>query len=158
MKGLKYILLGVVLVLVLLSTTGSLGSIEVNNKNPSSTGALLEVTTDKKMYNQGELVTIFLTNIGDEILSGGGPIVTIYNKNDEIVYQEACYCWVELEPGECIDWWPPWDQTDLYGNQVPVGRYVVEGFLSGSEEDYIDTYTFYIVNLHFIPAEKIVIP
>ena len=108
-------------------------------------GPVLEVTTDKEVYIQGEAVTIFLTNVGDEVLSGGGPIVTIYNNENEIVYQDACYCWYELEPGEYVTW-PPWDQTDQQGNQVPIGAYVVEGFLSGGEEGYIDDAIFYIVS------------
>ena len=106
-------------------------------------GAVLEVSTDKEVYSLGEAVIIFLTNVGDEILSGGGPIITIYNGGDEIVYQEACYCWYELEPGEFITW-PPWDQTDQLGNQVPLGRYVVEGFLSGGSGGYTDNATFFI--------------
>ena len=92
------------------------------------------------------LVNIFLTNVGDEVLSGGGPLVTIYNEENEIMYQLGAWCWVELEPGEFIDWWPPWDQIDKQGEQVPVGTYVVEGFLSDGEDGYIDTAIFYIVN------------
>ena len=159
MNGAKYVSAGVGLILVLLSTTGSLGSIEVDNKNPASMGAVLEVTTDKIIYRQGEPVAIFLTNVGDEILSGGGPVITIYDKENEIVYQDACYCWYELEPGEYVTW-PPWDQTNQQGNQVPIGRYVVEGFLSGGEDNYIDTATFYIVNWYWqrVMAERIVIP
>lgn len=150
----KYLLVGIVLILMVCSTTGSLGfTIEhkkIDNiaceKHLLPRGPVLEVTTDKETYSQGELVTIFLTNVGDEVLSGGGPIVTIYNEENEIVYQLGAYCWVELEPGECIDWWPPWDQTDEQGEQVPVGSYIVEGFLSNHEDGYSDTAIFYIVN------------
>ena len=108
-----------------------------------SQGAVLEVTTDKTFYILGEPVTIFLTNVGDEILSAGGPIITIYDSEDEIVYQEACYCWYELEPGEYVTW-PAWDQTNQQGYQVPVGSYIVEGFLSGFDESYVDEAAFYI--------------
>lgn len=149
----KYFLVGIIVIAILLSTAGSFGSNLIVNKNllnkniqhPISKGAILEVTTDKTTYQLGDPVTIFLTNIGDELLCGGGPIVTIYNEEDEIVYQEACYCYWELEPEEYITW-PSWDQTDKQGNQVPVGEYVVEGFLSGHNEDYIDTVTFFIIS------------
>ncbi len=106
-------------------------------------GAVLEVTSDKSLYSLGEPVKIFLINVGDETLSAGGPIITIYNNKDEIVYQQACYCWYELEPGEYVTW-PPWDQTNQQGEQVPVGYYVVEGFLSGFDENYVDDATFFI--------------
>jgi len=152
-KG-KYLLLGIVLMVVLLSTTGSASPSMLQKKAVNiacekylpSIGPVLEVTTDKETYSQGELVTIFLTNIGDEVLSGGGPIITIYNEYNDIVYQLGAYCWVELEPGEFVDWWPPWNQTDQQGVQVPTGTYVVEGFLSGFEENYSDTAIFYIVS------------
>jgi PKD repeat protein len=106
-------------------------------------GAILEVTTDKTFYILGEPVTIFLTNVGDETLSAGGPIITIYDSEDEIVYQEGCYCWYELGPGEYVTW-PAWEQTNQQGDQVPVGCYIVEGFLSGFDENYVDDATFYI--------------
>ena len=54
-------------------------------------GAVLDVTTDKTLYILGEPVIIFLTNVGGELLSAGGPVITIYNSEDEIVYQEACF-------------------------------------------------------------------
>ena len=153
MKKIKYILIGIVVIAILLLTTCSADPPMTRKKICSSceaylpsVGPVLEVTTDKEVYTQGETVQIFLTNVGDETLSGGGPIITIYNEDNEIVYQLGAYCWVELEPSEYIDWWPPWDQTDQQGDQVPVGAYVVEGFLSGFEEDYIDDFTFYIVN------------
>ena len=148
----KYLLVGIAAIAIVLSTAGSLGYNFEGNKNagnnvgnPASIGAVLEVTTDKTAYCLGEPVTIFLTNVGDEILSAGGPIVTIYNNEEEIVYQEACYCWWELEPEEYITWLP-WDQTDQQGNQVPVGEYVGEGFLSDGGEGYVDTAIFFITD------------
>ena len=152
MNKARYIVACVIVIMVVLSTVGSLGALVPRQKNCSVAyersvnllGPVLEVTTDKEVYGQGEPVTIIFTNVGDEILSGGGPIVTIYNNVDEIVCQDACYCWWELEPGEYFIW-PPWDQTDQHGNQVPVGSYVVEGYLSGFNGGYIDTVTFSIV-------------
>ena len=136
--------------MLVFSTIGSLGFPIVDNKNaeifwriPISKGPILEVTTDKTIYSVGEPVTTFLTNVGDEMLSGGGPIITIYDEEDEIVYQEAVYCWHELDPGDYIEWLP-WDQTDQQGQQVPVGEYVVEGILSSGGENYVDDATFCI--------------
>jgi len=156
MKKVKYTLVSIILILVVLSTTGSLGNVEVENKNPSSMGAVLDVTTDKTTYGKGEPVAIFLTNVGDDTLRGGGPIITIYNNKNEIVYQDACYCWHELKPGEYIAW-PPWDQKDQQGVQVPTGRYTVEGILFGGKT-YIDTATFYIINGHFLAVERVDVP
>jgi len=167
MKKIKYPLIGMVLIMLIFSTIASLGSNVTDNKNsevyirnPCSMGPELDVTTDKKEYNIGEPVTIFLTNIGDEILSAGGPIITIYDEDEEIVYQEGTYCWHELDPGEYIEWLP-WDQTNQQGQQVPVGKYVAEGFLSGVSENYVDTETFFIINYNppdppFGPNEGVV--
>jgi len=148
----KYLLIGIVVITIIMLTVSSLGSnfIDMENaekqvENTVSIGAELEVTTDKTTYYLGESVTTFLTNVGDEILSAGGPIVTIYNNDNEIVYQEASYCWWQLDPGEYITWLP-WDQTNQQGNQVPVGEYIVEGFLSGGGENFIDSAIFFIID------------
>jgi hypothetical protein len=152
MKKMRYPLIGGILLMLVLSSISSFGTPLVDNKNADrswggsvSMGPVLEVTTDKSIYTVGEPVTTFLTNVGDETLSAGGPIITIYNDENEIVYQEATYCWYELDPGEYIQWLP-WDQTDQQGQQVPVGRYIVEGFLSGGGENYVDDATFYILS------------
>jgi len=112
-------------------------NVENNVRNTFLRGAELEVTTDKDVYDPGETVTIYLTNIDDEILYGGGPLITIYNEDDEIVFEEATYCWHELEPEEYITW--TWDQTDQQGSQVPNGFYVVEGALYGVGETFVDS-------------------
>jgi len=150
MNKVNCIIVGVVVITLVMSTAGPLVSSMTENKkseicvkNPCSMGPILEVTTDKLVYNMGQLVTIFLTNVGDETLSGGGPIITIYNAQEEIVYQEATNCWYELEPGEYIEWLP-WDQTNQQGQQVSTGKYVAEGFLSGDEENYVDDAIFFI--------------
>ena len=154
MNRVKFLVVGVLSITMLLSATGSLGySIAdkvcydalLHEEHMIPIGPQLDVTTDKETYEVGELVTIYLTNVGDEVLCGGGPIVTIYDQDDAIVYQLGCYCYWELEPGEYIEW-IPWDQTNQQNEQVPVGTYVAEGFLSDGEEGYIDTATFAIVN------------
>ena len=151
MKKSSYLLFGAVIISILLSASSSFGLI-TSNKNDNivivqetqTGGAELEVTTDKNVYELGITVTIFFTNIGDEILSGGGPIVSYYNDENELVYQEAVYCWWELEPGEYFTW--TWNQKDFDNEQVPVGEYTVEGFLSGVENGFVDTATFYILD------------
>ena len=104
---------------------------------------ILDVTTDKLIYHLGEIVTIILTNIGNDTLSAGGPIINIYDGGGKLVYSEACYCWQIIEPGESITW--TWDQTDQSGNQVPPNIYIVEGILSGGGEVYSGSSMFHIV-------------
>lgn len=151
MKKSNYLLIGAVVIVLLLSASSSFGLV-TSNKNDDvgiiekiqTEGAELEVTTDKNVYEVGEIVTIFFTNIGYETLSGGGPIVSYYNDENELVYQEAVYCWWELDPGEYFTW--TWNQKDFNNEQVPVGEYMVEGCLSGGENSFVDTATFYILN------------
>ena len=91
MQKIRYVLIGIVAMVLLLSTTTSLGSfivekkiVEDNVKNSGLNGAVLEVTTDKDVYDPSETVTIYLTNIGDEALFGCGPLITVYNEDDEV--------------------------------------------------------------------------
>jgi len=139
MRKRKCLFVGAVVITLLLSAFGTQGI-----EKSFTRGAELEVTTDKNVYEIGEIVTIFFTNIGDETLSAGGPIVSYYNEYNELIYQEAVYCWWKLEPGEFFIW--TWNQKNFDNEQVPVGEYNVEGFLSGIEEDYIDTAIFNIIN------------
>jgi hypothetical protein len=132
----KYCLLGTILIMLVLSNTNSLGNYKFENKkvknNVKSTtinGEKLVVTTDSGVYDPGELVTIYLTNVGDKTLYGCGPLITIYTEDGEIVYEEAIYSWHELEPGEYIVY--TWNQTDKNGSQVPIGFYKIEGTLFG---------------------------
>ncbi len=139
MEKIKYFIIGAVVITLVLSTTGSIGIYD-KNVEISSMGPILEVTTDKTVYSLGETVMTILTNVGDEMMNAGGPTITIYNEDNEIVYHESIRCWHELEPGEYIEW--PWDQTNQQGCQVPSGEYVVEGSLS----QYVDEAIFYILS------------
>jgi hypothetical protein len=152
--------IGLMLTFLLCTTTQSIGYTVQTSNDTTFRGPELEVSTDKLFYRIGEDVTIFLTNVGDEVLSGGGPTITIYDDDNGIVYQEATYCWWELEPGEFIEW-IPWDQTNQQGQQVPIGRYVAEGFLSGVNINFIDSTVFYITNFHAyqeLAQESTIIP
>jgi hypothetical protein len=164
MKKIQYSIVGILFIILVLPSEGVVGSpgelsntAECSYDYPVSQGPVLEVTTDKILYGLGEPVTIFLTNIGNETLSGGGPIITIFNSDEEIVYQEATYCWYELDPGDYIEWFP-WNQTDQQGQQVPLGSYVAEGFLSGVDEDYVDNTTFMITDYELPTPPKITGP
>jgi len=104
---------------------------------------LIEVATDKNIYESGEMVNLILTNVGDKVISGN-PSFLIYNFNDELVHEVFIYLWIELYPNESFNeiWW---DQKDLDGNQVSDGGYRLIGQLYTSiEETYVDDYRFYI--------------
>jgi hypothetical protein len=151
MRKNSYLLIGAVLVSLLFLASSAFALVTSNITNDvifiektQTRGPELEVTTDKNVYKIGKIVTMFFTNIGDQTLSGGGPIVSYYNEENELVYQEAVYCWWELDPDEYFTW--TWDQKDFNNKQVPVGEYAVEGYLSGGENGFVDTATFYIVD------------
>ena len=104
---------------------------------------IIEVTTDKKIYESGEMVNLRLTNIGDNVIDGN-PTFLIYNFDGDLVYEVYIYLWIELEPGETFDeiWW---DQKDKNNQQVPDGNYRLVGQLTASEnETYVDDCMFYI--------------
>jgi len=150
MRRIKYGIIVLIAVVSMISAVSSVNSIFLKDTSQKTNllqyeyyGPELEISTDKTVYQPGEEVQIFFKNIGDELLCGGGPTVTIYNEENEIIYQLASYCYWELEPGEFMEW-PPWDQTNFQDEQVEVGSYVIEGLLTGNDEVYIDTTTIYI--------------
>jgi len=104
---------------------------------------IIEVTTDNKTYESGELVNLRLKNIGESIIDGN-PSFLIYNLDGELIYEVFIYLWIELEPDETFQeiWW---DQKDKNGQQVPDGGYRLIGQLATSEnKTYIDDYWFSI--------------
>ena len=103
----------------------------------------IEVTTDKNIYESGEMVNLRLTNVGD-ITINGNPSFLIYNFNGELVHEVYIYLWIELDPSETFDeiWW---DQKDKYDQQVPDGGYRLIGQLAASQDEiYVDDYRFFI--------------
>ncbi len=103
----------------------------------------IEVTTDKNIYESGEIVNLKLTNIGDKTI-GGNPSFLIYNFNEDLIYEVYIYLWIELDPNEAFNeiWW---DQKDKNGNQVPDGGYRLIGqFFMSDDKKYVDDYRFYI--------------
>ena len=87
----------------------------------------VQTITDKSQYELGEPVTIAITNIGSDTLSGGGVCMSIYDTEGNLVSGGICmFLAFEWEPGEGIVWHIPWDQTDVNGEQVPAGTYIIE--------------------------------
>ena len=89
MKKTRFFIVGLIFITLLLAGTSSAFFININNKNQVFSGPVLEVTTNKCEYISGEPVIIYLTNIGDETLNGGGPIITIYNEIGNAAYTQA---------------------------------------------------------------------
>lgn len=136
----KYIFVGAILIILLFSTSISLAQIKLNK---IINGPELKLTTDKGNYEIGKIVKIFFTNIGVETLCGEVPIVSYYNEYNELIYREAIYCYWKLEPSEFFNW--AWDQKDFTNEQVPVGKYLAEGIISGIEKNYINPVSFNII-------------
>ena len=101
----------------------------------------IDVTTDKLGYNSSENVSLMITNIGYNIIDGN-PSFDIFDKEGSIVFSLRIYLWIELAPGETWSW--EWDQKDNHGQQIPDGRYLLEGHLNTYHETYIDHALFYI--------------
>ena len=146
-KRTKYFLLGMILIILVLSNTISLGNFEIQNKkfknNVISTllnGAELTLTTDSGVYDPGEIVNVYLTNVGNETMYACGPLIIIYNEDEEIVFEDAVNSWHELGPGEYIVY--TWNQTDSNGSQVPIGFYKIEGTLFGVGVTYVNSCLF----------------
>lgn len=99
------------------------------------------VATDKLVYDSGENVTLMIINRGDCMIDGN-PSFDIYDINENIVFSLYIYLWIELEPGENFSW--EWDQKDNNLEQVPDGRYRLEGHFSTHECTYVDDSLFYI--------------
>ncbi len=146
-KRTKYFLLGMILIILFLSNTISLGNFGIqNNKvknNVNSTllnGAELTLTTDSGVYDPGEMVNVYLTNVGNETMYACGPLIIIYNDDEEIVYEETINSWHELEPGEYIVY--TWNQTCQNGSQVPIDFYKIECTLFGVGVTFVNCCLF----------------
>jgi len=99
------------------------------------------VATDKLVYDSGENVTLMIINRGDCMIDGN-PSFDIYDIDENIVFSLYIYLWIELEPGENFSW--EWDQKDDNSEQVPDGRYRLEGHFSTYECTYVDDSFFCI--------------
>ena len=105
---------------------------------------ILDISTDKCKYNQGETVTVSITNIGEEKVEIAGPCFNVYNDNRETMFSGCLFCYWELEAGESTTWY--WNQKDQNCSQVPIGKYIIEGIFPTALEDkkYYDETSIYI--------------
>lgn len=112
---------------------------------------VIDITTDKCKYKQGETVTVFITNIGEDKIEIGGPCFNVYNENRETVFSGCLFCYWKLEPGESETWY--WNQIDKNWSQVPIGKYTIEGIFPTAYEDkkYCDETSIYVYkNKNFV--------
>jgi hypothetical protein len=103
--------------------------------------SLIQVSTDKNDYQQGENITIYLKNIGNVTLeeTHGWENYIIKNNDGDVVFHQndVTLAFTSLLPGEKVTV-GIWDQKDVNGTQLPPGTYVVEKEYAG----YIDTEEF----------------
>lgn len=102
---------------------------------------VVDVTSDRPIYNAGEPVVLLLTNIDDQTIEGN-PTFEVFNEFDELVY--GCYpdVWLILEPGENF--------TDLWFPNLPQGKYTVEGSFLTYTDIYYDNESFFILGDNLI--------
>ena len=116
-----------------------------NNKSPSisliSKNLIVTVVTDKERYDIGEPieVKIYVTNTGEEDVT---LIFPTTQKADFWVNWGEIYQWsadklflqiftpVTFPNGETVELFSKnWEKIDWLGNQVPVGKYQIEGWM-----------------------------
>jgi hypothetical protein len=159
MGKIKYIPAGVILVIMILSTTSVLSSKPMQNNafpgelgwhtppnNKVTRGPILEVTTNKLIYNQGETVKINIANVGIAALYIVESDFFIYDQDNNIIYGGNAFIfgppWGALLPGESVGML--WHQINNQGEQAPLGRYTVEVYMGSLVNDYVDTSSFEI--------------
>jgi len=110
-----------------------------DDEMPDLDGETLETTTDKLSYALGEEVTIEITNISPETITGGGVYYYVYDLEGNWVAGNGIFLAFELQPGEGLPSLT-WNQTDKDGKQVESGTYVIRG----QAGDYSDAALIYI--------------
>jgi len=110
-----------------------------NNEMPDLEGGTLETTTDKFSYASGEEVTIEITNISPETISGGGVYYYVHDLEGNWVAGNGLFLAFELQPGEGLPSLT-WNQVDKDGKQVESGTYVIQG----KAGDYSDATLVYV--------------
>ena len=97
----------------------------VNNQIKNSIQNMLNVTTDKQIYNPGEKVSITIENIGSKELTFPNSALglTIRNLASKELYPILSSQVITiLVPGDSKSL--VWDQIGLDGNQAPSGNYM----------------------------------
>lgn len=135
------------LILAFLIVSGFGNEVFSGSTSPFTTttfDGVIDITTDKCKYKQGETVTVFITNIGEDKIEIGGPCFNVYTENRETVFSGCLFCYWKLEPGERETWY--WNQIDKNWSQVPIGKYIIEGIFPTASEDkkYYDETSIYI--------------
>ena len=94
--------------------------------NPQMESDVLQTTTNKLFYSQGEEITIEMVNIGAETISGGGVYFSVYDLYGNLLAGNGLFLAFEWAPGEGFSSFT-WDQTNENGEQVDRGTYVILG-------------------------------
>jgi hypothetical protein len=97
----------------------------------------IDVTTNQPVFEEDDILTMVLTNIGDYVIEGN-PTLEIYDSNDKLIF--ACHpdCWIPLQPGEnfsyCIS-------MDIFTE----GKYRLNGWFVTHEDSYFDESSFFVL-------------
>ena len=94
--------------------------------NPQMESDVLQTTTNKLFYSQGEEITIEMENISAETISGGGVYFSVYDLNGNLLAGNGFFLAFEWAPGEGFSSFT-WNQTNENGEQVDRGTYVILG-------------------------------
>ena len=115
----------------------SLTACEKTSETSSLMSVSAEVYTNKFVYHKGETVDYTLLNKGDTWITVGGPpmgeILRFYFMGFQWtrIYPDSWHMMIRyIGPG--TSYTEEWDQTDLDGNQVPMGIYRVDAWYTES--------------------------
>jgi len=107
--------------------------------NPQMESEILQTITNELSYALGEEVTIDITNISRETITGGGVYFAIYDLDGNLLAGDGLFLAFEWEPDEGFQSFT-WDQTNEHGEQVAPGTYVI----LGKAGDYSDATLIHI--------------
>lgn len=96
----------------------------VNGEIKNSISDILNITTDKQIYNPGEIVSISIKNLGSEQLTFPNSALGLKIKNlasNELYPILSSQVITILGPGDSKSL--QWDQIGIDGNQAPSGNY-----------------------------------
>ncbi len=110
MKGRGVIALGLVFMVIMTSGITS-----------AATGITLD--TDKSAYNEGEIVTITVTNNGDDVVTIPNGFWIENDAGEQIYLPNILFYMPPLAPGQSIEY--TWDMTNTDGTMVKSGDYTV---------------------------------
>jgi hypothetical protein len=135
-----------VLILISLLISGCIDTSEDETEANELENEFIRVSTDRDVYTQGEIITIYLENIGDITLnqSHGWEDYKIKNNDGDIVYhqRDVTDATTSIKPGEKVIIYY-WKQKDINDTQIAPGTYVVEKEYAG----HTDTAEFHVIDL-----------